>query len=193
MTTDHMELRTAAAQRISMKNIDGDMVTAYLTFVNVSQIALEELLAAYDALAHPAAPKGKYSAEFEEAWSEYPKRPGASKAATWKAWQARIKAKISPESMIEGARRYAAYCKAERTEPQYIKQPATFFGPGEHYDADWMVERGGFRLSPSSKVPMHEQLADQRAAASAAAKARLLGHRPPPPDDGMTFDMEPRP
>lgn len=178
MTTDHMELRAevATGEKHSMPTI------------LVHTLHLAELLAAYDALAHPAAPKGKYSAEFEEAWSEYPKRPGASKAATWKAWQARIKAKVSPEAMVEGARRYAAYCKAQRTEPGFIKQPATFFGPGEHYDADWGVPRAN---EPRRQLAdRRQQMDDEKAAASAAAKARLLGHRPPPPDDGMTFEME---
>lgn len=175
---DHMDLRTRLAQYTAL-NADT---------VPVPLIDLAELLAAYDALAHPAEPQGKYSAEFEEAWAEYPKRPGASKAATWKAWQARIKAKVSPEAMVEGARRYAAYCKAQRTEPGYIKQPATFFGPGEHYDADWGVPRAA---EPRRQLPDRRPLPadDQKAAASAAAKARLLGHRPPP-DDGMTFEME---
>lgn len=109
--------------------------------VEVSGIELAELLAAYDALAHPAAPKGKYSAEFEEAWAEYPTRPGNSKAAAWKAWTARLKAKVPPETLVEGVRRYAAYCKAKGTEPEYVKMASTFFGPAEHYAADWTVPR----------------------------------------------------
>lgn len=156
MTTDHMELRAAANS--PRNRVDG--------CVDVPKVALQELLAAYDALAHPAAPVGKYSAEFEEAWSEYPKRPGASKAATWKAWQARIKAKVSPEVMVEGARRYAAYCKAERTEPQFIKQPATFFGPGEHYEADWASTR-------TAAAP-RRQMADRREQKKADSNAEAL-------------------
>jgi len=185
MTTDHMELRAAAELRWT---VPATNATGNYTLVSVTQVALQELLAAYDALAHPAAPKGKYSAEFEEAWSEYPKRPGASKAATWKAWQARIKAKVSPEVMVEGARRYAAYCKAERTEPQFIKQPATFFGPDEHYEADWVVARA---TAPRRQLgDRRQEMEDQRQQASADAKARLMGRRPPAPDDGMTFEME---
>ena len=74
---------------------------------------------------------------FDVAWAEYPKRPGANKSTARKAWDARIKAGVSPEVLIDGARAYAAYCTASGTEPQYIKQAATFFGPGEHYLADW--------------------------------------------------------
>lgn len=82
-------------------------------------------------------PTAEYSAEFELAWAAYPKREGASKKDSFKAWSARIKGGVLPSVMIAGAERYAAYCKAQGTEQQYIKQPATFFGVGEHYLADW--------------------------------------------------------
>lgn len=174
MTTDHMDLRAK--------------LLALHEFITVKKIDLAELLSAYDALAHPAAPKSKYSADFEEAWSEYPARPGNSKAAAWKAWTARLKAKVSPETLVEGVRRYAAYCKAKGTEPEYVKMASTFFGPAEHYAADWPASRAA---EPRRVIPdRRQELEDQKKAASAAAKARLLGHRPPPPDDGMTFDME---
>lgn len=78
---------------------------------------------------------------FLEAWLAYPERPGKSRAATLAAWNARIKAGASPAEMIFGVRRYAAYCIAERTEAHFIKQPATFFGPGEHFASDWTIKR----------------------------------------------------
>lgn len=79
------------------------------------------------------------SADFEEAWKLYPKRPNNSKAAALKAWNARIKAGVTPARMIEGVKRYAAFCAANKTEPQYIKQAATFFGPDLHFDSDYTV------------------------------------------------------
>jgi len=39
--------------------------------------------------------------------------------------------------MVCRARAYAHYVKAMKIEPQFIKQAATFFGPGEHYAAGW--------------------------------------------------------
>ena len=39
--------------------------------------------------------------------------------------------------MIGGVERYADYCALRGVEPQYIKQPETFFGPGMHFDSDW--------------------------------------------------------
>lgn len=77
--------------------------------------------------------------EFELAWQAYPKRPGASKADSLKAWRARRKAGVAADEILAGVQRYAAFCVACRTEGQFIKQPATFFGPGEHYLADWKV------------------------------------------------------
>lgn len=84
-----------------------------------------------------------YSDDFEQAWSLYPKRPGASKKDAFKAWRARLSQGVTADQMIDGVKRYARYCAITKTEPQYIKQPATFFGPGEHYLADWAVTIGG--------------------------------------------------
>ena len=92
-------------------------------------------------------PAGKYPADFELVWAEYPKRPGASKPDAHKAWAARVKAGVSIAVLHAGVVRYAAYCRVCKTEPGFIKQPATFFGPGEHYTADWTAH------SHSNKAP----------------------------------------
>lgn len=156
--------------------------------VEVSPLDLQELLHEVDTLRAGGAKKpakGAYSPEFEEAWSHYPTRPGNSKAAAFKAWKARLTAGASPIEMIAGTIKYADYCKANRTEPQFVKQAATFYGPGEHFSADWTVQR----TPVDRRQVLGQQADDQKAAASAAAKARLLGKRQPP-DDGMTFEME---
>lgn len=186
MITDHMELRQAAARRRTVEGHPASRVS--LGTVEVSQIALEELLAEFDMLKASSAKTTGYTPEFDAAWSEYPTRPGNSKAAAFKAWAARLKAGATVEQMIEGVRAYAIYVKAERTEPQFIKQAATFFGPGEHYAADWKVSRAlePRRVLPDRRPPVDEQ----KAAASAEAKRRLMGGQRPP-DDDMTFDMVP--
>ena len=74
---------------------------------------------------------------FALAWSAYPARPGASKKDSLKQWNARVKAGANPLEILDGVKAYAAYVMAKGTEPEFIKQPATFFGPGEHYRADW--------------------------------------------------------
>lgn len=80
-----------------------------------------------------------YSDDFEKAWAAYPDRPGANKKATFKQWNARLKAGCDAGAMISGAEKYAAYVKAKNSEPEYIKQPATFFGPAEHFKSDWTL------------------------------------------------------
>ncbi len=89
-----------------------------------------------------ASPPGDYPPEFEEAWAAYPPRPGASKKDACKAWAARRKEGVSAADLLAGVQRYANYVLYSRTEPQFTKQPATFFGPGEHYKADWAVTGG---------------------------------------------------
>ncbi|MBO9680936.1 MAG: hypothetical protein J7556_22140 [Acidovorax sp.] len=99
----------------------------------------EETSPAGDVANSPGAGRGKagYPAEFESAWQAYPERPGDSKANAHRAWAARRKEGVAAEVLRDGARRYAAFCRASATDPQYVKQAATFFGPGEHYLADW--------------------------------------------------------
>lgn len=95
--------------------------------------------------------KGEYPEDFEDAWSAYPQRPGASKADAHKAWKARLKEGVDAAVLIDGVRRYAAYCTACKTEPGYVKQPATFFGPGEHYLADWTPPVRAAPRAPANK------------------------------------------
>lgn len=79
-----------------------------------------------------------YSDEFEHAWALYPKRPNNNKATAWRAWQARVAAGVTTIDLIDGARRYQAYCRESETEPRYVKLAATFFGPDEHFRLDWI-------------------------------------------------------
>lgn len=74
---------------------------------------------------------------FLDAWAAYPKRPNNSRADAWKAWQARVGEGADEAAMLAGAQAYAAYCAREGTEPRFIKQAATFFGPGKHYASDY--------------------------------------------------------
>lgn len=159
MTTDHMELRNACST--------GNAI------VEVEAICIMELLVAYDALVasgKKSAKSGTYSPEFEEAWSEYPERPGNSKAAAFKAWKARLTAGATVLEMIEGTRKYAIYCKAEGTEPQFVKQASTFYGPGEHFTADWTP-----RKQQRRQIPERRDLQEQQQAANEEAKRRLFG------------------
>lgn len=81
----------------------------------------------------------EYPPDFETAWAAYPARPGGNKRDALKAWSARLNTGSSIAEMLAGAQRYKAYVTALKTEPQFIKQPATFFGPARHFDSEWAV------------------------------------------------------
>lgn len=83
-----------------------------------------------------------YSPAFEEAWQAYPKRSGGNnKLSAFKAWNARIKQGVKPETMLEGVKRYAAFMVSEgKIGTSFVKQAATFFGPDKHFDEAWLVE-----------------------------------------------------
>ena len=85
--------------------------------------------------------KQDYSPEFEKAWQAYPKRAGGnSKAAAFKAWNARLKDGVKPEVMLAGVKRYAAFARATGSVgTQYVKQAATFFGPDRHFEESWQA------------------------------------------------------
>ena len=126
--------------------------------------------------AKPAAPADTEPAAFLEAWEAYPQRPGASRKDSLKAWRARIASGVAPEIIIAGVKRYAVYVKAKPTDPEFIKQPATFFGPSEHYLADWQVYA-------ARAAPAQQNLAAAQKAANDEAKRRLFGV-----DEGRTID-----
>lgn len=78
---------------------------------------------------------------FAAAWKDYPRRPNDSKANALRAWTARRNEGVEAHVMHEGVKRYAAYVRREKTEPKYIKQGATFFGPGHHWESDYGTPR----------------------------------------------------
>jgi len=116
--------------------------------VHLKSSTVTELLNELDALRAAAAPakmkRNDYPPAFEEAWQAYPTRPGANKRATFKAWAARIKAGVTAEAMLAGARAYAAYIQATG---QHLKLPETFFGTDEHFGSDWSLP--GLRAVPT--------------------------------------------
>lgn len=83
--------------------------------------------------------KKDFSPDFETAWTHYPKRAGSNnKKTAWKAWRARIKSGASPQEIIYGVQRYAAFVTATgKLNTEFVKQATTFFGPAEHYAESW--------------------------------------------------------
>ena len=104
--------------------------------ISIPKAAEADLSAAF-----PAPAQKGYSEDFERVWAIYPDRSGKSKADSYKAYRARLKEGATADELESGVRRYAEYCRVSNTSPTFIKQPATFFGPGRHYEADWTPER----------------------------------------------------
>lgn len=81
--------------------------------------------------------KNRDALAFAELWAAYPRRQGDSKAGALRTFLARRREGTPAREMIDGAKRYAAYCRREKTDPKYIKMAATFLGPGRHWESDY--------------------------------------------------------
>ena len=119
--------------------------------------------------------------QFERAWSLYPKRAGGnSKAAARKAWNARLKAGVSADDMIDGVERYAAFCHATgRTGTQFVRQAATFFGPDLHFE-----ERFDIPANAAKPQTNAERIADWDARMNEVLERSLQPVRQPMKDMG---------
>ena len=78
-------------------------------------------------------------AEFESAWTIYPKRHGGNpKNDALKSWNARRKEGIAPADMMEGVKRYHAHLKSEgKIGTEYVMQAVRFFGPNKLFSEEW--------------------------------------------------------
>ena len=81
--------------------------------------------------------------EFAEFKEVYPKRSGAQPwSRALKTIRARLKEGSHWADILEGARRYAAYCDAvEKTDTEYVMQAATFCDADKHYLEPWQPPR----------------------------------------------------
>ena len=84
-----------------------------------------------------ARPDGKI--DFELFRAVYPKRSGGQRwERAIKAANTRFKQGATFSAMLEGAKRYAAFCEAtDKTGTEYVMQAATFLGPGQHFLESW--------------------------------------------------------
>lgn len=108
-----------------------------------------------------------YSDDFQSAWLAYPKRTGHSKAAAWRAWQARVQAGEQPGVMLTGISAYAAACLRDKTDHRFVKHMATFLGPDRHYLNDYSPPASD--PEPEGIVYVDEIRARQRAEVSRGA------------------------
>jgi hypothetical protein len=83
-----------------------------------------------------------YSKAFDMVWKEiYPPKQGNKKKAAYTQWNNRLKTMSTgyESVMIDGTRRYAAYCKATEKPEQFVNQASTFYGPDKLYLQEWTI------------------------------------------------------
>lgn len=105
------------------------------------------------------APHGGDPQGFADCWSAYPKRHGGnSRKEAVIAYRARVRSGATPEDLLAGVKRYAAFIRADGKEgTAYVKQASTFFGPAEHWrelwgsPADADAQAGDWRAKPMFK------------------------------------------
>jgi len=73
-----------------------------------------------------------YPDEFERIYSLYPSQRGTKKSH-WRKWAATRRKGVPQEDLEQAVKAYAAECKRNGTDEQYIKQLKTFVGPDEHW------------------------------------------------------------
>jgi hypothetical protein len=111
----------------------------------VVEVDVVNLLAALDAIdaalakTVPSAKRNDYPSEFEEVWALYPTERQGAKRAAFKGWAANVKRGVEPAEILLGLRRYLAHAEAIGTETRYLKLAATFFGPDEHFAANYVM------------------------------------------------------
>lgn len=72
--------------------------------------------------------RSRYTEGFEAFWKAYPRR--VNKAKAFRAWKSAVET-VSEETLIDAAKRYAAYHDSVGTDQQYIKHPTTWLNGGE--------------------------------------------------------------
>jgi len=65
---------------------------------------------------------------FDRFWQHYPRK--VSKIAARRKWATITKGEVDPEAIIAGAEAFAAFVKAEGTEPRFIKHPDVWLNKG---------------------------------------------------------------
>lgn len=86
-----------------------------------------------------ASKKPEASADFEHAWTKFPKRAGSNpKSRALKAWNARIKEGATATDITAGIERYAAFIRLTgKAGTEYVMQTSTFLGPDKHFMEAW--------------------------------------------------------
>lgn len=184
---DRLEKHRARSKEISEKRANAGAKGGAVTQANAKQMLDAAQAIASTLPSHPSHPipsqsypeeepeKTKNSraaaqpepSEFVEIRRDYPKRAGSQR---WHdalgAYRARVREGASPQAILAGVRRYAAFIRAtgkERTE--HVQQAATFLGKNRGFELPWTPpakpETAGDRLmrtlnGDTSKVIEHD-------------------------------------
>jgi hypothetical protein len=91
--------------------------------------------------------------QFKVILDAYPKRAGGdSPRDGYLAFLERVRAGATPAEILEGVRRYAAYCEAtDKIGTEYVKQLRTFLGKSRHYLEPWNLPRAAGANSQSRR------------------------------------------
>lgn len=72
---------------------------------------------------------------FDQVWQAYPKRQGGNpKQAALAKYKALIRKGYTHDQLMTAVKQYSKLIAQEKTQPQFVKQACTFFGPGGHVD-----------------------------------------------------------
>ena len=105
-----------------------------------------------------------YPEDFEQLWKLRPQRIGNNpKRKALHAYNARLKEGHTHIDMIEGLKRYVAFCEVSGTiGTPYIMHMSTFLGPDENFTEEWTppeperkaesVEDKGRRLGITARI-----------------------------------------
>ena len=133
-----------------------------------------------------------YTVGFEVAWATFPKRLGANpKRDAFKAWQARFREGITEQAMLDGTRRYLAFCSAtQKIGTEYVMQGKRFFGPSHLFLETWDLpigEPNGTHKRVDNSAPAQVARAYAERAAARARNGEAVdqdGENLRPPLDG---------
>ena len=93
-------------------------------------------------------------AEFDQFKEIYPLRSGSQPwSRALKVIRARLEEGNQWADLIDGARRYAAYCNAvDKTGTEYVMQAATFCGPEFHFRDLWKPPRKKTKVQQDKNI-----------------------------------------
>lgn len=97
-----------------------------------------------------------YPEEFERIYNIYPYQRGNKKKG-YKKWAARRRAGTSQEDLLEAVKNYAAKCKRENIEKQYVMHIKRFFGPDDEF-----LEFLGFNIEDDQEDKEQKRLEEMR-------------------------------